>query len=153
MNRGTAIAAAGLVACTLGTPYAANGQEIEIGIIDLYGLSRVPARQVREALTFAEGDTIALGEWPVFLTESEERLARSPDVARARTSLVCCDGGRAIVYVGIEERGAATMGYRAEPEGDALLTPDLVRAGCQATLKTDPYDQLDIRVSMTSVAL
>ena len=56
-----------------------------------------------------------------FLQESEDRLARSPDIARARTALVCCDGGRAIVYVGIEERGAATMGYRAEPEGDARL--------------------------------
>ena len=129
MNRGEAIAAAGLVACMLATPYAANGQEIEIGIIDLYGLSRVPARQVREALTFAEGETIAFSEWPAFLTESEEHLARSPDVARARISLVCCDGGRAIVYVGIEERGAATMGYRAEPEDDARLAPDIVRAG------------------------
>ena len=35
MNGRTAIAAAGLVACALGTPCAVNGQEIEIGIIDL----------------------------------------------------------------------------------------------------------------------
>lgn len=80
MNRGTAIAAAGLVACGLGTPCAVNGQELEIGIIDLYGLNRVSARQVREALTFAEGDVIAFGngERPTFLTESKQRLTRSP---------------------------------------------------------------------------
>ena len=130
MNEGTVIAAAVLVACTLATPCAVNGQEIEIGIIDLYGLSRVSAREVREILTFTEGDTIAFGngDEPAVLKESEDRLARSPDIAHARTQLVCCDQGRAIVYVGIEERGAATMRFRAEPEGDARLAADIVQA-------------------------
>ena len=128
---GTVIATAAFVSFTLATPCVANGQQLEIGIIDIYGLSRVPAGQVRKTLTFAEGDAVALGngEELAFLQESEDRLARSPDIARARTALVCCDGGRAIVYVGIEERGAATMGYRAEPERDARLAVDIVRAG------------------------
>ena len=132
MNRGTAIAAAGLVACALvGTPCAVNGQELEIGIIDLYGLNRVPAQQVREALTFAEGDLIAFGngERPAFLAESEQRLTRLPDIVRARIRPVCCDGDRAIVYIGIEERGAATMRFHAEPQGGARLATDIVRAG------------------------
>lgn len=49
-------------------------------------LNRVSARQVREALTFAEGDVIAFGngERPTFLTESEQRLTRSLDVVRVR---------------------------------------------------------------------
>ena len=112
----------------LGT--AVNGQEIEIGIIDLYGLGRVPTRQVREMLTFTEGDTVNLGGGkPAFLQESEDRLARSSEIDRARTQLVCCDEGRVIVYVGIEERGAATMRFRAEPAGDARLAADVVRAG------------------------
>ena len=134
MNGRTAIAAFVLVTCTLATPYTVNGQELEIGIIDLYGLSRVPARQVRATLTFTEGDTIAFGngKTPAVLTESEERLARAPDIARARIRPVCCDGGRAIVYVGIEERGAAAMRFRAEPEGDARLAADIVRAGDEA---------------------
>ena len=102
--------AAVLVTLALGTPCGVNGQELEIGIIDVYGLSRVSVRQVREMLTFTEGDTIAfgVGEEPAFLKESEDRLARSPDIARARIQRVCCDAGRAIVYVGIEEPGAAT---------------------------------------------
>ena len=107
-----------------------NGQEIEIGIIDFYGLSRVPTHQVREILTFTEGDTVTLGDGkPAFLRESEDRLARWPEITRARTQLVCCDEGRGIVYVGIEERGAATTRFRAEPAGDARLAADVVRAG------------------------
>ena len=126
--------AAVLVTLTLGTPGGVNGQELEIGIIDVYGLSRVSVRQVREMLTFTEGDTIALGngEEPAFLKESEDRLATSPDIARARIQRVCCDAGRAIVYVGIEEPGAATMRLRAEPRGDARLAADVVRAGDEA---------------------
>ena len=134
MNGGTVVAAAVLVTCTLGTPGVVHGQELEIGIIDVYGLSRVSVRQVREILTFREGDTIAFGngEEPAFLKESEDRLARSPDIARARIQRVCCDGGRAIVYVGIEEPGAATLRFRAEPQGDARLAADVVRAGDEA---------------------
>ena len=126
--------AAVLVTLALGTPSGVNGQELEIGIIDVYGLSRVSVRQVREMLTFTEGDTIAfgVGEEPVSLKESEDRLARSPDIARARIQRVCCDAGRAIVYVGVEEPGAATMRLRAEPRGDARLAADIVRAGDEA---------------------
>ena len=130
-NRRPALAAAALAAWTLGTPCALHGQEIEIGIIDLYGVGRVSARQVREALPFTEGDTIAIGtpERPVLLREAEARLATLPDVARARTQLVCCDQGRAIVYVGIEERDSAAIRFRAEPEGDMRLPSDVVEAG------------------------
>ena len=91
----------------------------------------MPARQVREALTFTEGDTVELGngEEPAFLVESEDRLAMSLGIARARTEVVCCDRGRAIVYVGIKERGTATRSFRAEPRGDARLAAGVVRAG------------------------
>ena len=131
VNGGRVIAAAALAASTLVAPCVVHGQEIEIGIIDLYGLSRVSEGQVRQALTFAEGDTIAIAtpERPALLRESEDRLARLPDVARARTRLVCCDQGRAIVYVGIEERDAAILRFRAEPRGDVRLAADIVRAG------------------------
>ncbi len=131
VNGGRVIAAAALAASTLVAPCVVHGQEIELGIIDLYGLSRVSEGQVRQALTFAEGATIAIAtpERPAFLRESEDRLARLPDVARARTRLVCCDQGRAIVYVGIEERDAAILRFRAEPKGDVRLAADIVRAG------------------------
>ena len=52
-----------------------------------------------------------------------------PGVIGAHTNLVCCDDGRVIVYVGIEERGAPTMRLRAEPRGKARLAADIVEAG------------------------
>jgi HEAT repeats len=109
----------------------AAGQEFQIGIIDLYGLSRVPADQVRGALTFKEGDTISLGggERPAFLAASENRVALLPGVVRARTNVVCCEQGRAIVYVGVEEAGATTLQFRAAPLGAARLAPDIVQSG------------------------
>jgi len=107
------------------------GQEFQIGIIDAYGLSQVPVDQVRGALTFKEGDTISLGgaERPAFLTASENRVALLPGVVRARIRVVCCDQGRAIAYVGVEEAGATTMQFRAAPVGAARLAPDVVQSG------------------------
>jgi len=114
-----------------GTVGDVDAQELKIGIIDFYGLSRVSAAQVREALTVREGDTVLLegDERPAFMKASEDRLAALPEVAAAHLSLVCCDEGRAIVYVGIEERGATPMKLRAAPQGTALLAADIVQAG------------------------
>src|SRR5437867_1929377 len=107
------------------------GQELRIGIIDFYGLNRVSALQLRQALTFNEGDTIALGsdDLAASLLQSEERLATMPGVLRARANIVCCDQGRAILFVGIQENGATVMRFRAAPEGTARLPSDLVAAG------------------------
>ena len=123
--------AATVVVLLLITVCGVTGQQFQIGIIDLYGLSRVPADEVRGALTFKEGDTVSFGgdERPAFLAASENRVAQLPGVVRARTKLVCCDQGRAIVYVGVEEAGATTMQFRAEPLGAARLAPDIVQSG------------------------
>jgi hypothetical protein len=43
--------------------------------------------------------------------------------------VVCCDQGRAIAYVGIEETGAATLRFRAAPQGEARLAADIVQSG------------------------
>ena len=120
-----------LAACTLAVAGQAAGQSIPIGIIDFYGLNRVSAGRARTALTFKEGDTISLAgdERAAFMRTSEGRLATVPGVSRARISLVCCENGRAIVYVGIEERGSATMAFRAAPAADARLAADIVQAG------------------------
>jgi hypothetical protein len=107
------------------------GETIPVGVIDFYGLDGVSADRARAALTFTEGDKISLagGERPPFIGASEARLALLPGVRRARINLVCCDNGRAIIYVGIEKHGAATISYRTLPRGDARLAADVVRAG------------------------
>jgi len=109
----------------------ASAQDTQIGIIDFYGLSKVSENIAREALTFKEGDTFVFAGddiLDVFL-ESENRLSMLPGVADARVQSVCCDQGRAIVYVGIEEHGATTLLLRPAPLGDARLAADIMRAG------------------------
>ena len=107
-----------------------SGQEFVIGIIDFYGLDQTSRSQAREALTFKEGDTLVrTDKRAAALTESEDRLAKLPGVTRARINVVCCEQGRIIVYVGVEERGAPTMPFRAAPTGSARLEADIVRSG------------------------
>ena len=110
---------------------APSNESISIGIIDFYGLSKLSADRARTALTVHEGDTIPLaGDGrPAFMAATEARLAALPGIRKARVNVVCCDNGRAIVFVGIEERGAATMSFRAAPKGDARLAADIVKAG------------------------
>src|SRR5688572_2663709 len=107
-----------------------SSQELQIGIIDFYGLNRVTLAQAREAITFKEGDSLSYGDdRPLTFTDSECRLLKVPGVIRAHTEVVCCDDGRVIVYVGIQERGAPTMRLRAEQRGKARLADDVVAAG------------------------
>jgi len=97
-----------VVLCLVSAVSEVAGQPQQIGIIDVYGLSRVSANQIRAALTFRVGDTIPSGgeERKAFLAASETRVAALLGIARARAEVVCCDQGRAIVYVGVEEAGA-----------------------------------------------
>ena len=129
MGRSKVVVAA-IVMSIFGFVCQANGQEFVIGIVDFYGLRQISESRAREALTFKEGDTLVRNsERSAALKESEDRLARLPGVTRARINVSCCDTGRVIVYVGVEERGAPTMRFRAEPTGPARLADDIVRSG------------------------
>ena len=129
MGRSKVVVAA-IVMSIFGFVCQANGQEFVIGIVDFYGLRQISESRAREALTFKEGDTLVRNsERSAALKESEDRLARLPGVARARIIVSCCDTGRVIVYVGVEERGAPTMRFRAEPTGPARLADDIVQSG------------------------
>jgi hypothetical protein len=110
-----------------------SDQSIVIGIIDFYGLKHLSAEVLRNCLTVSEGDTISFSgdARPAFMAASEARLAALPGVSGARLNLVCCDQGRAIVYVGIQEEGAKAMSFRPAPEGQARLAADIVEAGAE----------------------
>lgn len=120
----------GVIALIGGTVAVAEDEEFRIGIVDLYGLRKVRADVVRTALTFKEGDTIAMGdERPAGLAASEDRLAKLPGVAGAHITITCCDAGGVIAYVGIQEQGAPVLRVRKAPKGDARLPADVVAAG------------------------
>lgn len=96
---------------------AAYGQGPKIGTIDFYGLRKVPEVRVRKALGVAEG-----GRLPSSKGDVEERIAQIPGVVQAHLEATCCDeSGQAILYVGIEERGASHFDLRPAPEADIDL--------------------------------
>lgn len=107
----------------------AAAQEIQIGIIDFYGLRRTSVGDVRAALAVNEGDSAR--EALEAREQSEARLRQLPGVDDAHVSVVCCDVGRAIVYVGIHERGAPVIRFRESPRGAERLPADVVAAGSE----------------------
>jgi hypothetical protein len=109
------------------TAIALAEQMPSIGIIDFYGLRQVSKEQAQQALQTKIGDDPkrVLRE----ARQVEMRLKALPGVLRARLNLVCCDAGKAILYVGIEERGASALQLRPAPQGRVRLPKDIVDAG------------------------
>jgi hypothetical protein len=87
-----------------------------IGVIDFHGLRKVPAEAVRKALAVKEGDPL-----PRSKSDTEAAIELVPGIVRARLEAACCEDGKAILYVGVEEKGAPTFDYRPPPDGDARL--------------------------------
>jgi hypothetical protein len=106
---------------------SAPAQDVRIGIIDFYGLRQITAAQAREVLGFAEGDVVRPGSDA--RAEAERRLTELPGVLSAHLNAVCCDEGRAILYVGIEEQGGPALAFRAPPREPIRLPSDVVEAG------------------------
>jgi hypothetical protein len=92
-----------------------------IGVIDFYGLNRVPRSEVLDALGLAPGDSVPGRDNPVV-----GRLKAIPGVVDARLNAVCCEDGKTILYVGIVESGAPTFSWNPAPRGSAAL-PDSIR--------------------------
>lgn len=91
-----------------------------IGIIDFYGLRKVPEARVRQALAVHEADPL-----PRSKGDAEERIDAIPGVIESHLEAVCCDAGRMILYVGIEEKGARHFDLREPPDGDVQLPEDI----------------------------
>jgi hypothetical protein len=101
-----------------------GGDSPRVGIVDFYGLGPVTETQARTALEIREGDVV-----PNSVTRAERRLAALPGVSAARVSRVCCEDGKALVYVGLQQRDAPHLQFRAAPRGTVRLSPDVVKAG------------------------
>lgn len=105
-----------------------NGQVPPIGIIDFYGLRSISEQQARQALQIKEGDAGG----PLSRASQKEvqsRLEALPNVEQARLNFVCCEAGKTILYVGIRERGALALHFRAAPKGAIRLPETIVKAG------------------------
>ena len=98
----------------------------KIGHIEYYGIHKLSTGRIARALGVKTGDPL-----PPSKGNLEEKLDRVPDVVQARVEAVCCgEDGAAILFVGIEEKGAAHFAFRSPPAGNAVL-PDEVSANYQ----------------------
>jgi len=91
-----------------------------VGVIDYYGLNKVTRDRLQKALGFQEGDP-----FPASKGNVEERLDEIPGVVESHLEAVCCDQGKIVLYVGIEERGAVHFDLREAPEGEVTLAPEI----------------------------
>jgi HEAT repeats len=98
-------------------------QTPRIGRIEFFGLRKVPESRARKALGLAEGDGLPRAKASV-----EERLAEVPGIVRAHLEATCCDEGKVVLYVGVEEKGATHFDLRTPPEADIDLPPEITAA-------------------------
>ncbi len=109
-----------LFVCLAALAYAQEGPHV--GLIDFYGLHKVPEAKVRQALGVREGDPL-----PRSKGDSEERIDGISGVVESHLEAVCCDAGRMILYVGIEEKGATHFELREAPDGEVSLPEDVTK--------------------------
>jgi len=93
-------------------------QSPTVAVIDYYGVGKTSAEKLRKALAVKVGDPL-----PASKSDVEERMDAISGVASSHLEAVCCEAGKVILYVGLEETGAPHFDIREEPEGEATL-PD-----------------------------
>jgi hypothetical protein len=106
---------AGLMAAGL-----AAGQP-RVGVVEVFGARRVPAERIRKVLGVAPGDAL-----PRSKGEAEERIEEIDGVVRAHLEAWCCEQGKVVLYVGIEERGGTHFELRPAPADDSIALPEEV---------------------------
>ncbi|MGH9659243.1 MAG: HEAT repeat domain-containing protein [Bryobacteraceae bacterium] len=96
-------------------------QAPRVGIVDFYGLRKIPAERILKAIAVKEGEPL-----PGSKGALEDLLERFPGVVRSRVEAVCCESGDAILFIGIEEKGAPHFAPRTAPAGEARLPDEVV---------------------------
>jgi hypothetical protein len=104
-----------------------QAQTAVIGIIDLYGLRKIPPTDIRRALKIKVGDSLDLDK----LSKKDilEPLLAVPGVKKADIGLVCCDGkeGKWIMYVGISENARDFFSYNPTPHDSVNLPAEILK--------------------------
>ena len=114
------IATAVLAAACTAWPQETLSMGPKVGIIDFYGARKVSDDRLRKALGMAEGDPL-----PTSKSALEDRLEQVPGIIRAQLMATCCEAGKAILYVGIEEKGAPHFEYHGDPQSAIALSDEM----------------------------
>lgn len=99
----------------------AAAQLPRVGIIDFYGLRSLAPSHLAGAVGVQIGDSIT-GSAEDF----RARLMKVPGVIDADVSVVCCEAGRSIMYVGVREAGVPMLDFNPPPAGPDELPPEIL---------------------------
>lgn len=92
----------------------------KVGSIEVFGHHKVPQDKILKALGVVEG-----GPLPASKVDSEERVESIDGVLKANLEAVCCENGKAILYLGVEERGAPHLDYYPAPTVEITLPEEV----------------------------
>ena len=106
---------------TILIPAAAVAQAPSISEINFYGVRRVAATHILDTLKLKPGDPLSASK-----AQMEDAISEIPGVILARVEAVCCEGATAVLFIGVEERGAAHTAFRSPPEGSAVLLDNIL---------------------------
>ena len=105
----------------LGCVFAASlAAQPRIGSIEIFGARQVSKDKILKALAVKPGDPL-----PPSKGAAEERVEDVEGVLKARLEIFCCDEGKTILYVGIEERGGIAFQPRPEPAQELSLPAEV----------------------------
>lgn len=136
-----------LLAITVAGAVQPSAAQPKIGLIDFYGERKTSTERILKAAGVKPGDPL-----PPSKLDVEEKIETLPNVVRAHVEAACCtaDGG-AVLYLGVEERGAPHFPFRVAAEyseearadapallGDAPATQETVEALQLAAQDPDP---------------
>lgn len=132
-----ALAALSVLVLATGAPTVQAAEDVppealaprRISSIDFYGLRRLQAQSLLEALPVHEGDLAAMADGDRLRSAIRMALSAKPLVQDVQSSFVCCDAqGGVALFVGVREEGAPALRFRAPPIGAARLPADLIAA-------------------------
>ena len=114
-----------LLSCGLGVlwPGRVSGQTRTAGVVEFYGVEKVSRDTLLAALSLAPGDTIP--SRPEDQAVVAARLKAVTGVRNARLEPVCCEDGKWILFVGVEERGALLLTFGRTPTGSIRVSDTL----------------------------
>ena len=101
----------------------AFGQGPKIGFIEVFGGQKATTDKLIAALNVKVGDPL-----PKSKTDLEEHILNTSDVVRVEVTAVCCEQAKAILYIGIQEKGMEGFVLRDDPSGNAELPAAIVEA-------------------------
>jgi hypothetical protein len=113
----------------------------KVGLIDFYGQRKVSEERLLKAMGIREGSAL-----PATKVSLEEKLEEVDNVVRAHIEASCCHLGGAIIYAGVEERGANGFQFRLTQEERELSSPGsqdvegllaAVRAAADASIRAN----------------